>query len=92
MGRRPTTPKGASSVSAKLPPSLQIGVHQLILDRWKKTGRKASQNELLIEALQQYLVNCGVDVSQIEKATEKWTPKENTSGGVTRFPKKRSGG
>jgi hypothetical protein len=90
MGRRPTTPKGASSVSAKLPPSLQIGVHQLILDKWKKTGRKPSQNELLIDALQDYLKNCGVDVSQIEQAVEKWTPKENRSASVTRFPKKRT--
>ena len=88
MGRRPTTPKGATSVSAKLPPSLQLGVHQLILDRWKKTGRKPSQNQLLIEALQEYLKNCGVDMSQIEQAVEKWTPKQNRGGSVSRFPKR----
>jgi hypothetical protein len=88
MGRRPTTPKGATSVSAKLPLSLQLGVHQLILDRWKKTGCKPSQNQLLIEALREYLKNCSVDVSQIEQAVEKWTPKQNRGGSVARFPKK----
>jgi hypothetical protein len=92
MGRRLTTPKGAASVSAKLPPSLQLGVHQLILDRWKKTGRKPSQNQLFIEALREYLKNSGVDMSQIEQAVEEWTPKENRPGGIARFPKKNKAG
>jgi hypothetical protein len=92
MGRRPTTPKGASSVSAKLPPSLQIGVHQLILDKWKKTGRKPSQNELLIDALREYLKNRSIDVSQIEQAVEKWPPKENKRASVTRFTNRRKEG
>ncbi len=92
MGRRLTTPKGARSVSAKLPLSLQIGLHQLILDLWKRTGRKPSQNELLIDALQEYIKNNGVDVSQIDQAVEKWTPKEKSGASVTRFTRKRKGG
>ena len=92
MGRRPTTPEGSNSVSAKLPPSLQIGLHQLMLDRWKKTGQKPSQNQLLIEALHEYLKTCGIEVSQIEQEVEKWKPKKNKSGKITRFPKKQSRG
>jgi hypothetical protein len=89
MGRRLTTPEGAVSVSAKLPPSLHIGLHQLMLDKWKATGRKPSQNQLLIEALRAYLANCGVNISQIEQAVEKWAPKENKRGKIAKFPKKR---
>lgn len=91
MGRRLTTPKGARSVSAKLPPSLQIGVHQLILEEWKKTGRKPSQNELLINALREYLRNCGVNISQIEEDVRKWSPKEERPSKITKFPKRRRG-
>lgn len=87
MGRRLTTPKDAKGVFAKLPASLQIGIHQLALERWKATGRKPSQNELFIEAVQQFLTNQSVDMSQIEEATEKWSPKRNHAGTITRFPK-----
>jgi hypothetical protein len=89
MGRRPTTPEGSISVSARLPPSLQIGVQQLILDRWRKTGQRTSQNQLLVEALSKYLQNCGVDVSQIEHEVGNWTPKEKNV--VTKFRKKPKG-
>src|SRR2546427_3620699 len=88
MGRRSTTPEGAVSVSAKLPPSLQIGLHQLVLDRWKATGRRPSQNQLLIEAVREYLKNCGVDISQIEHAVGKWVPKQNKRAKIAKFPKK----
>jgi hypothetical protein len=88
MGRHLTTPEGAVSVSAKLPPTLQIGLHQLVLDRWKATGHKPSQNQLLIEAIQEYLKKCGVDISQIEHAVGKWAPKENKRAKVAKFPKK----
>jgi hypothetical protein len=60
-----------------------------MLDMWKRTGRKPSQNELLINALQEYIGNNGVDVSQIDHAVEKWTPKENSGARVTRFTNKR---
>jgi hypothetical protein len=89
MGRPPTTPKGAKGVSAKLPPSLHIGIQQLILDRWRKTGRKGSQNQVLIEALQEYLKNSGVNISQIEEDVGKWEPKEERVSKIAKFPKKR---
>lgn len=93
MGRRPTIPKDARGVSAKLPPSLQIGVHQLILEEWKKTGRKPSQNELLIDALREYLRNYGVNISQIEDDVRKWRPKEEgRASKITKFPKRGKGG
>ncbi len=88
MGRPLTTPKDAKAISAKLPPSLQIGVHQLILDRWRKTGRKASQSQVLIEALQEYLKNCGVNISQIEGDVGKWAPKEERTSKIAKFPKR----
>lgn len=89
MGRRPTTPAGSISVSAKLPPHLQVAVQQFILDMWKKTGRKPSQNQVFAEALQEYLKNRGVDISQIEQAVGKWTPKQNRRASITKFPKKQ---
>lgn len=79
-------------MSAKLPPSLQIGVQQLVLDRWRKTGQRLSQNQLLIEALREYLKNCGVDLSQIEQEVGEWTPKEKSRARITKFPKKRKDG
>jgi hypothetical protein len=88
MGRPRTTPKNSKAISAKLPPSLQIGVHQLILDRWRKTGRKASQSELLIEALEEYLTKRGVNVSQIEQDVGKWAPKEEQVSKIAKFPRK----
>jgi len=92
MGRRPTTPKGATSVSAKLPPALQIGLHQLALNRWKQTGRKPDQNQLFIEAVEEFLKKQGIDVSQIEKAVAQWKQKQTQTGTITAFPKKpRSG-
>jgi len=89
MGRRQTTPQGAKGVSAKLPASLHIGIQQLILDRWRKTGHKPSQNQVLIEALQEYLKMSGLDISQIEEDVRKWRPKEERISKITRFPKRR---
>jgi len=91
MGRRPTTPQGAKSVSAKLPQSLHIGIQQLMLDRWRKTGAKPSQNQVLIEALQEYLKNSGVNISQIEEDVGKWKPKEEGTSRIAKFPKRRKG-
>jgi hypothetical protein len=92
MGRRLTTPQGAKAVSAKLPPCLQIGLHQLILDRWRATGVKPSQNQLLIAALREYLEKEGVNVSQIDDDVEKWKPKRERGATITNFPKKRKTG
>jgi hypothetical protein len=92
MGRRPTTPKGATGVSAKLPPALQIGLHQLALNRWQQTGRKTDQNELFIEAVEDLLKSQGIDISQIEKATAQWNEKQTQTGTITTFRKKRPGG
>lgn len=89
MGRKPTIPEGATSVSAKLPLSLQLGVHQLILDSWRKSGHKPSQNEIFVEALREYLVNAGVDMNQIEKDTEKIAPKQNVPVRITKFPRRK---
>jgi hypothetical protein len=89
MGRRPTTPEGAKAISARLPSSLQVGVHQLILDRWRKTGVKPSQNQLFIEALRDYLKRCGVNISQIEEDVENWTPKRERVPKIAKFPRKR---
>jgi hypothetical protein len=88
MGRRLTTPEGAKAVSAKLPPSLQIGIHQLILDRWRKTGVKPSQSQLFIEAVRDYLKRCGVNVSQIEEDVEEWAPKQEEVPKIAKFPQK----
>ena len=92
VGRPPTTPKDAKGVSAKLPPPLQIGLHQLALNRWKQTGRKPDQNELFIEALEEFLKVQGIDISQIEKATAQWNQKQTQTGTITKFPKKTRGG
>jgi len=92
MGRRPTTPKGAISVSAKLTPALHIALHQLGLNRWKQTGRKPAQNELFIEALEEFLKIQGIDVSQIEKATAQWNEKQTQTGTIAAFPRKPRGG
>jgi hypothetical protein len=92
MGRRLTTPEGAKAVSARLPPSLQIGIHQLILDRWRKSGVKPSQNQVLIEALQAYLKDCNVNISQIEEDVRKWIPKQERFSKIAKFPKKRRRG
>jgi hypothetical protein len=89
MGRRPTTPEGAKAVSAKLPLSLHIGIQQLILDRWRKSGRKVTQNQVLIEALEEYLKNSGVKISQIEEDVGKWEPKEERTSKITKFSNKR---
>jgi hypothetical protein len=91
MGRRLTTPEGAKGVSAKLPQSLHIGIQQLMLDRWRKTGTKPSQNQVLIEALQEYLKNSGVNISQIEEDVGKWKPKEERTSKIAKFPKRRRG-
>jgi len=88
MGRRPTIPEGAKAVSAKLPQSLQIGLHRLMLARWQKTGQKPSQNQLFIEAVRGYLQNQGVNISQIEVDVRNWVPKEERAGKIARFPKK----
>ncbi len=88
MGRPPTTPEGARAVSAKLPTALHIGLQQLVLDRWKATGRRPSQNQLLIESVREYLNKCGVDISQIEHAVGKWVPKQNKRAKIAKFPKK----
>ncbi len=91
MGRRQTTPQGAKGVSAKLPPYLHIGIQQLLVDRWRKTGVKTSQNQVLIEALQEYLSNSGVNISQIEEDVRKWRPKEERVSKIAKFPKRRRG-
>jgi hypothetical protein len=88
MGRRPTIPPDAKAVSAKLPQSLQIGLQQLILEKWKRTGTKPSQNELFVDAVRRYLTEEGVDLAQIEASSEKWKPKRNRRAVVTRFPKR----
>jgi hypothetical protein len=88
MGRRPTIPEGAKAVSAKLPPALQIGLQQLALNRWTQTGRKHDQNELFIEAIEEFLKNQGIEISQIEKATVQWSRKRTQSGTIAPFPKK----
>lgn len=89
MGRRPTIPEGAKGVSAKLPPSLHIGIQQLILDRWRKTGVKTGQNQVLIEALREYLKNSGMNISQIEEDVGQWRPKEERASKIAKFPKRR---
>lgn len=89
MGRRPTIPEGAKGVSAKLPPSLHIGIQELLLDRWRKTGVKTSQNQVLIDALREYLKSSGVNISQIEEDVRKWRPKEEHPSKITKFPKRR---
>lgn len=91
MGRRPTTPKGATGVSAKLPTALHIGLQRLALNRWEETGRKTDQNELFIEAVEDFLKIQGIDISQIEKKTAQWKQKQTQTGTITRFPKKPRG-
>ena len=76
-------------MSAKLPISLQLGVHQLILDIWKKTGRKPSQNQIFVDAIREFLVKSGVDMNQIEQIMQKAAPKENSVRRVARFPRVR---
>jgi hypothetical protein len=92
MGRPRTTPEDAKAVSAKLPPALQIALHQLALNRWTQSGRKPEQNELFIEAVKDFLKIQGIDVSQIEKATAHWERKRAQSGTIATFPKKPRGG
>jgi hypothetical protein len=88
MGRPPTTPEGAKAVSAKLPTALHIGLQRLALNRWEETGRKTDQNELFIEAVEDFLKIQGIDVSQIEKKTAQWKRKQAQTGTITKFPKK----
>ncbi|SRR5713226_8538548 len=92
VGRPPTTPEGAKAVSAKLPTALHIGLQRLALNRWEETGRKPDQNELFIEAVDDFLKIQGIDVSQIEKKTAHWKQKQTQTGTITRFPKKPRGG
>jgi|SRR5882672_6911832 len=91
MGRPPTTPKDAKGVSAKLPTALHIGLQRLRLNRWEETGRKPDQNELFIEAIEDFLKVQGIDVSQIEKKTAHWKQKQTQTGTITRFPQKPRG-
>ncbi len=92
MGRPPTTPKDAKAVSAKLPTALHIGLQRLALNKWEATGRKPDQNELFIEAVEDFLKIQGIDVSQIEKKTAQWKQKQTQTGTIARFPKKPGGG
>jgi len=69
-----------------------------MLDRWRKTGAKPSQNQVLIEALQvliealqEYLKNSGVNISQIEEDVGEWKPKEERTSKIAKFPKRRRG-
>jgi len=91
MGRRLTVSKDAKSVSAKLPPALQVAVHKLIGERWEKTGVRPSQNELFVEALRRFVESEGVSVSQIEDSVSKWEQAKPARKTVTPFPRKSKG-
>jgi hypothetical protein len=88
MGRKSTTPKDGKAISAKLSPHLQLGLHQLIGRRWEAKGRKPSQNELLVEAVEDLLEKEGISLSQKEAAVAKWNHSVTERGKIAAFPRK----
>lgn len=88
MGRKSTTPKDGKAISAKLSPHLQLGLHQLIGRRWEEKGRKPSQNELLVEAVENLLEKEGISLSQKEAVVAKWNPSVAERGKIASFPRK----
>lgn len=88
MGRKSTTPKNSKAISAKLSPHLQLGLHQLIGKRWEAKGNKPSQNELLVEAVEDLLEKEGISLSQKEAAVAKWNPSGPERSKIAAFPRK----
>ena len=88
MGRKPTTPKGGKAISAKLSPHLQLGLHQLVGKRWEEKGRKPSQNELLVEAVEDLLQKENISLSQKEAVVAKWNDPPPERGKIAAFPRK----
>jgi hypothetical protein len=88
MGRKPTTPKDGKAISAKLPPHLQLGLHQLIGKRWEQKGLKPSQNELLVEAIGDLLRKEEINLSQKEAVVSKWDISSPVKGKIAAFPRK----
>jgi hypothetical protein len=88
MGRKSTTPKDGKAISAKLSPHLQLGLHQLIGKRWEEKGHKPSQNELLVEAVEDLLQKEEINLSQKEAVVAKWNNSPPERGKIAAFPRK----
>jgi hypothetical protein len=88
MGRKSTTPKDGKAISAKLSPHLQLGLHQLIGKRWEQKGCKPSQNELLVEAIEDLLRKEEISLSQKEAVVSKWNVSQPEKSKIANFPQK----
>lgn len=84
MGRPRRSPKGATAIPVYLNKAMLLGLHQLRGRLYEEGDRMPDRNELILDAIREYLKRNKVDLPELERRLAK--PRQKASGAVLRFP------